>query len=85
MKWASGGPRHGHASHKQPSCADCWCEEAGAERARADQAEAEVDRLTEALRDLHAEVEGAEAIGICLPDRVPSLIAGEVLREASDG
>ena len=72
---ASGGPRHGHASHKQPSCADCWREEAGAERERADRAEArandyhrdctmfqqgrelvalraEVDRLTEALREI---------------------------------
>jgi hypothetical protein len=40
---------------------------------------AELERVTAALRDLHAEVEMAESVGICLPDRVPSLRAGDVL------
>lgn len=43
------------------------------------EAEAREAGLREALRDLHAEVEMAESIGICLPDRVPSLKAGEAL------
>jgi hypothetical protein len=33
----------------------------------------------EALRDLYAEVEMAESVGICLPDRVPSLRARDAL------
>ena len=33
----------------------------------------------EALAALHAEVEMAESVGICLPDRVPSLRAGQLL------
>jgi uncharacterized protein YicC (UPF0701 family) len=39
----------------------------------------ERDRLADLLRDLHAEVEMAESVGICLPDRVPSLRAGQAL------
>ena len=42
---------------------------------RASQAEA----LAEALEALHAEVEMAESVGVCLPDRVPSLNAGQAL------
>lgn len=36
-------------------------------------------RLRRALEDLHAEVEMAESVGICLPDRRPSLHARDVL------
>lgn len=47
--------------------------------ARLDAVEAERDRYRKALADLHAEVEMAESVGICLPDRVPSLRAGAAL------
>lgn len=40
--------------------------------------------LREALADLHAEVEMAESVGICLPDRVPSLRAGQLLASAGE-
>jgi hypothetical protein len=40
---------------------------------------ADAEALAEALEALHAEVEMAESVGICLPDRVPSLNAGQVL------
>lgn len=39
--------------------------------------------LEEALADLHAEVEMAESVGICLPSRVPSLRAGQLLAPGS--
>lgn len=42
-------------------------------------AKAALREALEALRDLHAEVEMAESIGICLPDRVPSLRARDLL------
>jgi hypothetical protein len=41
--------------------------------------------LEEALRDLHAEVEKAESVGVCLPDREPSLRAGRLLAEVDGG
>jgi hypothetical protein len=40
-----------------------------------------VGQYREALEALHAEVEMAESVGICLPDRVPALKAGELLSE----
>jgi hypothetical protein len=40
---------------------------------------AERDALREALEALYVEVETSESIGICLPDRVPALRAGELL------
>jgi hypothetical protein len=39
----------------------------------------ERDALREALEALYVEVETSESIGICLPDRVPALRAGELL------
>ncbi len=39
----------------------------------------QADRITEAARALYEEVEMAESIGICLPDRTPSLILGAAL------
>ena len=44
----------------------------------------QVNTLTEALSDLHAEVEMAESVGICLPDRVPSLRARDALASAKE-
>jgi hypothetical protein len=38
-----------------------------------------MQELEKALRDLHDEVEMAESIGICLPNRVPSLRARDLL------
>ena len=38
----------------------------------------------EALETLHAEVEMAESVGICLPNRTPSLRAGSALARFSD-
>jgi hypothetical protein len=43
--------------------------------------ETELVEIIEAATALYEEVEMAEAIGICLPDRVPSLRLGEALRE----
>jgi hypothetical protein len=39
----------------------------------------ELDETIEALANLHAEVEGAESVGICLPERVASLNASQRL------
>lgn len=36
----------------------------------------------DALRDLHAEVEMVESVGVCLADRTPSLRAAEVVAAA---
>ena len=44
--------------------------------------EAHRDALARALEDLSAEVEMAESVGICLPDRVPALKAREALAAA---
>lgn len=38
-----------------------------------------IEQLKKALLDLHEEVEMAESVGICLPDRVASLNASQVL------
>lgn len=43
-----------------------------------------VERLEVALRTLVEEVEMAESIGICLPDRTASLNAMKLLTEAKD-
>jgi hypothetical protein len=56
-----------------------WFERAKKLELEVERLQEERDRLAELLRDLHAEVEMGEAVGICLPDRTASLRAGEAL------
>lgn len=51
-----------------------------AERKR-DRLITERDKLRTALRELYAEVEMAESVGICLPNRAPALTARDLLAD----
>ena len=62
-----------------------WLERVEALEAQLEQAQRTAEGYREALCDLHAEVEMAESVGICLPDRVPSLKAGELLALPVEG